>query len=60
MYTSTSLLFFITDIAFMGLASLYVTRYYIAFRLSGGRKMKYMAFNKQVEAAGDLVQSAAV
>ena len=59
-FASTSLLFYIMDIAFSVLASLYVARYYIAFRLAGGRKMKYYAFNKQAEAAGNLVQSAAV
>ena len=59
MYTSTSLLFYVMEIAFMGLASIYVTRYYIAFRLTGGRKMKYLAINKHAESAANLVQSAA-
>ena len=47
------------EIAFMGLASIYVTRYYIAFRLVGGRKMKYLAFNKHAEKAANYVQSTA-
>ena len=59
MYTSTSLLFYVMEIAFMGLASIYVTRYYIAFREKGGRKMKYLAFNKHVDSAANFVQSAA-
>ena len=59
MYNSSSLLFYVMEIAFMGLASIYVTRYYIAFRLVGGRKMKYLAFNKHAEKAANYVQSAA-
>ena len=59
LYTTSSLLFYVTEIAFMGLASIYVTRYYIAFRLVGGRKMKYLAFNKHAEKAANFVQSAA-
>ena len=47
------------EIVFMGLASIYVTRYYIPFRLLGGRKMKYLAINKHAETAVNLVQSAA-
>ena len=43
----------------MGLASIYVTRFYIAFRLEGGRKMKYKAINIEAEKAVNLVQSAA-
>ena len=37
-YKSQSLLFYILEIVFLVLASLYVGRIYLAFRLSGGRK----------------------
>ena len=59
LYTSTSLLFYVMEMVFLGLSAIYVGRVWLPFRLKGGRKEKYYAVNAQIETAAAAIKDTA-
>ena len=57
--SSTSLLFYVFEIAFLILSTIYVLKIYLAFRDVGGRKEKYIKVNKHAKNVVGLVSSTA-
>ena len=53
--SSTSLLFYVFEIAFLVLSIFYVLRIYLQFRAVGGRKEKYYGVNKTAENVAGMV-----